>query len=228
MAGPIPVAVSAPIRGAGDDTVNLEYPSGIQAGDILIALVFVDAGVAMTITSYDDGEFVRIDSTATGVRRGVAVYKKLANGTEVGGGTTLVTILTSLNLATLSGVIAVFREGQYDGIHASGTAGITSSTTPAPASITTTEANELAVAAIAYSSTTTITNLTGDWTEGIVGVLAQNDGTWSFDFQTQAVPSATTISGNTATLGASANWGVITFAIKSKILIFLPTAVIIT
>ena len=221
------ISISTPATGTADDTVDLNYPSDIRAGDILIALVAIDAGLAATIVDYDGAgnAFISLIATATGVRRGVAVYYKMADGSETGAVGHLVS--TSLGLGTVGGCIAIIRNGHpvVTFFQATGATGITNSAAPAPASITTTVDEMLAVAAIAYNNTGTIgpisTNSWAEFTE------ETNDGAWSYNFQMVELATAQTISGGTATLGTSGNWGVLTFAVRPLVPSFIPQSVIV-
>ena len=213
------LSVSTPAAGPGDDSVTLNYP-GMQFNQVLVAIVMVDAGVGNTVDFYNptsvDG-WQTIANTATGVRRGVMALWRAVTGTE--GSTTTVYATTSGFAGNVGGCIAVFSGAHpVAGVYAAGTAGITNGTAASPADVTTTTNDELAVAAFAYANLGTISAISANsWVEANAEV---NDGTWSYDWQTLVVPTATTITGGSATLGTSGNHGIVTFALKS----FIPLA----
>ena len=228
---PVPaiIRVAAPDPGPGDDTVGLVYPTDVRFGDILIALLFCDAGAAQTLNlaAFSSSPiFFEVGNTGDSVRRGVAVFARAAVESDVAASGVTFTIPTSGGTGTHGGCVALIRDGHtVGGIHVAGEAGITSSTTPAPASVTTTLEDELVIAAIAYANTGTITTLApNEWSEG---AEVQNDGANSYSFQSIVVPAAATISGDTATLGTSGNWGVVTFAVKPLVKVFLPSPIVV-
>lgn len=225
MAFPALIVVTTPDTGPGDDTVALTYPTtDLRHGDVLVGLIYVNAGAGQTVTnvSVPNGWDWQIAATATGVQRTVVAFYRMARGTETG--TITVTCQTSGGTGQLDGCFAQFRDAErVQGYNATGSAGVTNSTTPGPASITTTVNEQLAVAAFAYPGTSTITTMTG-W----VDANGRKGAGPSFDFQTQEVPTAATISGSTATLGASQQWGVISFALRPFIETFVPAQVIVT
>lgn len=225
MAFPALIVVTTPDAGPGDDTVALTYPTtDLRDGDILVGLVLVNAGAGQTVTSVSasSGWDWQISATATGAQRAVVAFYKRARGTETG--TITVTCQTSGGAGQLDGCFGQFRDAEWvQGYHATGAEGIGLSTTPGPASITTTQDQELAVAAFAYSSTATIATMSG-WTDS-----NGRKGTGpSFDFQVREVPTATTISGGVATLGSTSQWGVISFAFYPFKEIFIPAQMIVT
>jgi len=223
MALPSIITVTAPGSGSAD-VLSISRPADYRFGDILFTFVFIDAGFGNTIDNYNPAGLNRstlLANTAGGARRGVALYAYEREDE----GTQQIYITSSATDSTLAGLTVLVRDGKIgsDGIYAKGTAGITSSAAPAPASITTTVDESLALALIAYENTGTITEISANsWAE-FGG--AQNDGTYSFSVQMVPLGAAATISGGTATLGTSGNWGVITLAVKPAIPFFLPPPV---
>lgn len=225
MALPSIITVTAPVSD-GSDAIGVARPSDYRFGDILFTFVYIDAGFGNTIDDYNPPGLNRSTlraNTASGVRRGVALYSYEREDE----GTQTIYVTTSAADSTLLACTALVRDGKIgsDGIYATGTGGITSSTSPAPASITTTVDESLALAFIGYDNTGTITEIAANsWSEfGSV----QTAGTFSISVQLVALPGATTISGGTATLGTSGNWGVITCAVKPAIPFFLPPPVLV-
>tara|TARA_R110000868_G_scaffold151986_4_gene376577 strand:+ start:1797 stop:2477 length:681 start_codon:yes stop_codon:yes gene_type:complete len=223
MPFPSIITITAPVN-ATLDAIGVSRPAEYRFGDILFTVVFVDAGFGNTIDTYNPAGLnssTLLANTAAGVRRGVALYSyERENET-----TQTIYVTTSAADSTLTACTVLVRDGKIlsDGVHAVGTVGVNSSTTPSPASITTTIDESLALACILYDNTGTITNISSNsWAQ--FGAV-QNDTVRSISVQMRPVGSAATISGGTATLGTSGNWGVITFAVKPAVPLFLPSSV---
>lgn len=208
---PVFNAVST-IVSASSTTVNVNYPSGIVAGQKLLLAVGGDAGVGNTGSYNTVTDWNSVGIIGASGRRFCRLFEKVATGSE--SGTLAVTCSVSGGTPTLFGQIANYNYSNASTLEATNTAGITSSTTPTPQSITTLGENRLAVAVILYfvnNTCTAITGMTGGtWIESAAEQTASN---LSIDWQHALMPVAGTISGGSATIGTTGNWGVFTGAI---------------
>ena len=228
MSFPFIAYIAAPTLGAlANDVVAANYPdSDIRLNDILVCLLRCDAEFGETVTgSVSATGWTQLAFVGSGTVRGIAVMYKVAAGGE--SGSVSFTFSTSSGGGQAGACMMLIRDcNPVGGIHASGTAGMSTGTTVSPASITTTVAEELCVACIAYdSSTATIGAISGGlWSEFST---EQTDGGWSFVFDVQEVASASTVSGGSATISTSVHHGCITFAVKPLNPTFIPKALLV-
>ena len=190
-------------------------PGTINAGDIIVLFVglTVPAG---TVTSFTTPSGYTLGaSSGSGAAEGAAYYYKVAAGTEDGSTVTMDGSFDSFSAARVIAQAYVFSNSGAGGYHAVGGTNTGSSTTPAFTSLTTTEANELAVGLVWAGVNTTIGNPTGetggDWTEAAAEDVASSR---LLQCQTAGMASAGTLSGGTATLGSTGPWRTFSFALK--------------
>lgn len=210
VVGSIPSYVSSGDAAAGTWSVNVPYPAGVQAGDILLLqarasyageLAEIEPGIGWTLVGsvpQNSGQLLW------------AFFWKRAVGTESG------------NLAVTGGIDSIYgRMHAYRGCIQSGTPFENSgtqieaaSTTITQLSIVSTGANRKGVQLTSYNIATTATAFTGETGGDFTEPVAESTVT-SFGAQIQDadMASATTISGGTATLGMSATKARCVFAL---------------
>lgn len=213
MPSPIVVAVSAPGANSGDDSLSVNYPAGVQQWDDLFIVYWIDAGTGETVT----GNTANVVTGGTGLRRGVGVHCEVATG--LGN-----FVLDGLSIATSAGTgnvraIAIACRGgalvgtQVEGqVTRIGTANSTSCAMPV-GGIVSTGTEELGLVVFFYNNTGTITDLAGFINNG-----NQNDGVNSWNVQYAWMPTATTISALTATLGTTGISAAVALAINPQYL----------
>ena len=182
---------------------NVNYPSGIASGNMLILHVFAHETSAVnppTITAPTGWTESRNDSIAKATS---AIFYKIADGTESGS--------VSLSVfgegsETYLGVI--YRFSNASSITSLTTASSSASSTSMPANSVTTQNLGIACQFMSCRGVSTITEITGesggDYTESDVEVT---DGTGAsgitMSLQIDETATGTTITGGTATLGTS-------------------------
>ncbi|TXH52533.1 MAG: hypothetical protein E6Q97_15425 [Desulfurellales bacterium] len=200
---------------SGEYSVDTTLPGSINSGDVIVIL-FGGNGILSTIDSADTPSgYTAGLSTGIGTTVAAAMFYKVANGTE---DSTTVTVSGFFGGSTAARVIAqsyVFSGSGTGGYHAVGGTNSGSSTTPSFASVTTTEANELAVGLMFAIVNTTVGDVTGEtggnWTEA---AAEDTSSTRVVQCQTAQMASAGTISGGTMTLGTGGPWKTLSFALK--------------
>jgi len=190
--------VEAPISG----TLQVAYPSGITAGQFLLLHVVAQDPTTPAITTPSgwtliDGRF------STDLTTRSACYWKLASGSESGN-----LDITATASTFAAGRIYAFNGG--NGVEAaSGALTDATGTAMLAVNVTTTAEKRRAVQVMFANGNTTIGDLSGetgtDYTEA-VAEYASATGPVIFSLQTGSVPSATAISGGSATLGATSTY----------------------
>lgn len=224
MTAPAPIALSN-VNVSDTTSINVYYPVGVVLGQQLVAAAFGDDGfntlAAAALTWNTPSGWSAIPAVLAGGRRSLASFRKTADDSDVTAsfaGSTLTITATSHNGDGLSiGVMASYAPAASH--EAAGAASATTNSV-APSSITSANNNELAVAIIAYESTSDV----GDIAGATGGTWAQSwpsiDGTEfgagiTLDFQHCALPTAGTLSGGGAPLSSSLRWLCQTFALIS-------------
>jgi hypothetical protein len=206
------VAVAFATAGAGagttSSTVNVPYPTGIGAGDTLVAHVLTKIGTAIATPS----GWTLISSGVPGDGSGFhAAFLKAATGSESG----------SLSVSTTdSEFIGVFgRMYRFTGANASEGAGQESGedSTVADRTVTTSGADRLAVNLLAIEDNVTVAAFTGmtggTWAEAVGAYETTTGGDATLQIQTADMAAAGTINGGTQTLVNSESYHVIGFAL---------------
>lgn len=192
------IDAGAGTAGIGGATISPAFPSGIVAGQFLIAQVYAGDTTAPAVTTPSGW------TSAGAFPSGANVYKqwlfwKVADGSESG------TLAISLTADTTQAA-RIYRFSNGSGIEAAaGTRSAGGSTTIAAQNITTLDINRLAIQMFGAVVNTTIGSVTGesgtDYTEVVAEFAAAQPVIISF--QAGQVPTPTAITGGTVTLGAS-------------------------
>lgn len=192
-----PVQVSYQAAGAGS-TGAIGYPTGIAAGHVLVLHQMVgDSGGAPSITT--PSGWTLMASTTSGLIRS-STYRKIADGTESG------SITLSITGDDLGRAGRMYRMSAGIGHEsASSAADAASGTAMDAVDVTSTQDLSLACQCMGASGTsTTIGNITGesggDYTEAVAEYAS---GAYILSFQVATLATAGSITGGSATLGAS-------------------------
>ncbi len=218
MTGPVYDSSGAGNSAAGTGgaySLSVTLPATINAGDLIV--IHVAANAQTTIDNLDTPTgFTRIGDVglSSGAHAAMACYKVAVGGE----GGTSVSLTGGYTGATNPRISA--RAYRFTGNAASSPVeafsnGSANNTTVVLPNVVTTGANELAVGFSSARVSTTIGDSTGetggDWTEA---TAEYNTTATTMQVQTAAMASAGTISGGSATLGASSLHVQIAFAIK--------------
>lgn len=203
--------------GTTGTTLTLPYPTGIAAGDMLIASIACsDKDDTFTMPS-GWALITAAEQADANWQKHSAIYK-VADGTESGNLSVTVTTVTA-NEGQV-GRIYLFKGCSPQAPHAPSTVvSVAASTTVSAPSVTTTEPRELAIALVYIGSDTASVDFTGesggDWTEALAEYTL-NAGfgiSHNLQMQTAVLASAGTISGGTFTI-TSARSVCLGFALK--------------
>ena len=186
------------------------YPSGLQTNDLILLQVTVRDTNNIPTTPTGFTLLYGPDSTGTGRQW---VYYKFATGSEsgtititIGGSSSKIARMYSFRNVALSS----FTEG---GDFGSGT-----QSTIYAQSVTTTDANRLAVSFVFVNDNNAVDSFTGetggDWTEAVPEFTTTAGSDGAVQLQTATMASAGTISGGSYSMSNNDRWGVRAFALK--------------
>lgn len=208
-------AFGAAGTGAASTTgsISVPYPSGITAGQLLIAHIF----------RFDDG-----DAAPTTPSGWTAKY-------SAAGGTSSLHVFTKIAVGTESGSLAFTIGDGTDGFYGQmyrftgdtadwqfedGTSATGSSASATMSAVTTTGADRLAINVLAVNNDVTVAAPTGetggDWVEAVAEFTSTSGTDGTLSLLTANMASAWTITGGTSTLGSSARWITKSFAIYAQ------------
>jgi hypothetical protein len=198
--------------GSWETTVTL--PATIEAGDILVILAACNT-FSGTVDSINTPSGWNLgDSSGVGGVFASSYFYKVASGTEDGSTVTIDGMFTGFFCQPASQSYC-FKDSGTGGFHAVGGKSDGTGTSLTIPSVTTTEANELAVALLCISQSTTLGDSSGETGGNYTEVAAEDAPTGiTLQCQSAAMASAGTITGGTATAGASGTWMVFSFALK--------------
>lgn len=204
---------------AGLYALTVSYPATVSANDLLIAHMGASAGTIAGTNVVDTPTGWTLITSISGNSGVTAEYSfwKLAAGTE--GGTTQAFTGSYVGASpNISGIIERYTGNQTSGTPVESAATNSgNSSTPAPASVTTSVNGGLAVFHLGNSTNRTAGDITGetggDYAEAYAD-YTPGSSKFALETQTAAMATAGTISGGTCTLSASAKWVVICFGIK--------------
>lgn len=193
----------------GTSTINVPYPAGIAAGQLLIVHIKEQDSATVNLTVPSGWTLVGSGATIPGNTVGSDAIYKVANGTESGN----LTINGQWDTNAIARMYSFSSGVGVQGFNSSAAAA--GSTTVSMLAVTTTGTLELAVSLIFGQANTTVGASTGetggDWTEAVAEAAG---ATYCMQIQTATMASPGTITGGTTTFGASAiNRMVLAFAI---------------
>ncbi len=191
---------------------DVTLPGTIVAGDIIVILVGARV-FSGTIDSIDTPSGYTLGAShGVGGTTAASYFYKVADGTE--DGTTVTTSGTFNSFFMLGGAQAyVFNNSGTGGFHAVGGTNSGTGTSATIASVVTTEANELAVALLYTTLSTTPGSATGETGGDYTEAVAEDSPQPTLQIQTAQMASAGTISGGAITIG-STEWKTFSFALK--------------
>lgn len=221
--GDIPsfIGASTGTTNTASDTLAINYPSDIQANDIIICVAQGESlsGTSTGDTSFGGGGVTNFSALGNrdgaGGKSGSGVFYKRATGSE--SGTETATMVSLGGTRSMMGIMYLFRgcitTGDPTNAFSSGENG--SSSTWNQRSLTTTVGACLGchiIAAVANAATAgSFTGETGgDWTEASIYSPANG----ALQLQTASLPSATTISGGSVTATVAGNYQAYSFGLK--------------
>lgn len=192
------------------------YPA-VSAGDLLIAITVCRGSTSTGPITDDSLTWTSLSSQGSGTTMMTTVWYKIATGSE-SGTSSFSWSASGSGLEALAVIIKITGNASSGVIDGSAGTNSGSSTTPSPASLTTAGTFELALCVITYRNGNTCTDITGESGGDYAEAFAELKGTLSatsIDVQTATMNAAGTISGGTATLGASTIWHTCAFAVNS-------------
>lgn len=191
---------------------SVTAPGVINAGDIIVYAIFVTVLGANTVDGFSaPAGFTEAYSTGIGANKFRYVGYKVAAGTE--DSSSITAQISSTGGGTALGQCYVFSGSGTGGYHAVGGTNSGTSTSPAFASLTTTEANELAVGFVFAEVSSGVAESTGETGGNWVEKAEDVTGLRTIELQTANMASAATISGGSSTI-SSAAWTTFNFALK--------------
>lgn len=213
------IGASTGTTNTASNTLAINYPSGIQANDIIICAVEGEdsAGTSAGDTTITDvtNFTMQAQIDGGGGKSGGAVFYKRATGSE--SGTETATMNSLLGTRAMTGTMWLFRGCITTGDPTNGGSAQdnAASSTWSQKTLTTTVDNCLAVhiiTAVADSATAgSFTGATGgNWIEA--SIYSAANGT--LQLQTAAMYSAGTISGGSVTASVSGKYGATVFGLK--------------
>lgn len=191
------------------DTLAINYPSGIQANDIIIAVAL---GEDSSGALFGDTAYLGISNFTTIALAGVAsstgkyaagVSWKRASGSE--SGTETATFQTLGGSRAISGIMYLFRNcittgNPYENEAADDNA---TSTTLNQKSIASTDGGRMALHITMCQVTTTTASFTGESGGDFTEQSSYQPATNTIQLQTASLPTTSTISGGSSTLGTT-------------------------
>lgn len=207
----------------GQIAISPSCPATVNANDILIMQIAARAGTSLDSLTIDTslGTWTKLfENVALPTTRHFSLYYLVAAGTE-GGATVPVTYAATGTAANSNALAQIFRfTGSGAGLidtSSGGTNTGTASSAAVFAAVATSLANQLAVGFVWAITGTTILSSTGETGGDWVEAFAEDTATGHMiDCQTANMASAGTITGGTATLGATTTWRTFSFALKEK------------
>lgn len=221
--GDIPsfIGASTGTTNTGSSTLSVNYPSSIQANDIIICVVQGEdtSGASTGDTSFGGGGVTNFSSLGNRDGNGGAsasgVFYKRATGSE--SGTETATMVAPGGPRSMTGIMYLFRGCITSGDPTNGFSSSDNavSSTWSQQSLTTTVGACLGcnvIAAVANSATAgSFTGETGgDWTEA--NIYSSANGT--IQLQTASLPSATTISGGSVAASVAGKYQKYAFGLQ--------------
>lgn len=197
--------------------VSPTCPGTVNAGDVLICVIYLSCFAAGTIDSATPATgWTLINSSGFGSNRAAVAFYKIADGTE-DSATPFFSGYFSAGNINGSGQIYLYTGSGTGGVvPSSGTTHKGTSSSATMSNVTTTAANSLAVCLVIHGAS--IADATGEaggnWTKA---ATTDNIGTTNVANQTAQMASVGSITGGTASLGASAIWFTISFEIKEVV-----------
>jgi hypothetical protein len=196
-------------EGSGTNDPTPSYPTGLQAGDLILLQVTVfDTSTSPTTPT----GFTLLYGDSNGADR-QWIYYKFSTGSESG----ILTVSVSGSTMTMARMYA-FRNVKASSFTEGGSLGTGTDSTVEGRTVATTGAGRLAVSFIFVDNNRDVSDFTGEtggnWAEVTNGEFQYNgnsDGT--LDLQTATMAAAGTIQNGVATLSGSDNWGLRAFAL---------------
>ncbi|MGB9959781.1 MAG: DUF2341 domain-containing protein [Candidatus Bathyarchaeales archaeon] len=198
--------------GTGNSLV-VSYPSGLQAGDLILLQVTVRDTSTVPTTPSGFSLLFGPDSTGTGRQW---IYYKFATGSE----SDSLTISVGGSAVKMARMYAFRNVAPTNFVEDGGFTSGSGSTINAP-TVTTSGDGRLAVAFVFVGYNNAVGSFTGesggDWQETIPEYTTNLGSRGCIQLQTALIPSTGTISGGTYTMTASNSWGVRAFALKPAV-----------
>jgi hypothetical protein len=191
------------IGSVGSIVLDADVPATVNSGDLLVLFVGARA-TGITLASVPVG-FTGGTVAGTSTQR-LRYFYKIADGTE--GGTTI-TYTATYTSGTPRGtaiVLCYTGTGLSSTIDAGSNTSGTVSTDAIMPDITTTASNSRAIACIITGNVTTIDDASGETGGDWIEVVAEGGTVVCMQIQHAEMASIGSITGGTATLGASNNW----------------------
>jgi len=214
------ISASTGTTNTAADTLAINYPSSIQAGDFIVCAVIGEDANGTTLgdtsiaslTNFSTG-FDSVIQGPTG-KYSTAVYYKIATGSE--SGTETATMTNVGGPRSMSGIMYLLRGGQTTGtpIENGSSSDNAASSTWNQRSIATAAAARLAMHVLMSPTSTTTASFTGESSGDFTEANTYASGNATIQLQTAGAPNAVTISGGSMTAGASARYTQTVAALK--------------
>lgn len=206
----IPVFGAAGTVNSGSSSAGCApaFPAGISANMSLLYFAFADDNAAGTVqwNTVPTG-FTLIGKGQDNTRRSSALFWKNAVGSESGSLTLAPTVTNGTGTAI--GQIVRWTGTKTTTAFEGFAAANGSSTSAPPGSVTTANANDAVIAAIAYENAGTCGTISGSSPGSWVTDSGPNAATYSIDWQSIFLGTPGTVSGGSATLGTTGIWHVL-------------------
>lgn len=188
-------------------------PGTVNAGDILVLIAVVRTFAGIIDSASPPSGWSSLNSVGIGTNRVVALFYKVASGSEGGSTATVTGFFSASGMSGDAQIFSFTGSGTGGVVPGSGTTNTGTSSAATMSNVTTTAANSLAVCFVV--SELSIAEATGESGGNWVKPVATESLTVvNISVQTADMASVGTISGGTATLGGSIKWDTISFEIK--------------